>query len=91
MYKKNAHVVNPIGLHARPATMFIRTATEFTSSIRIRRPGGAEVNAKSIIMLLSQGFTKGTEVEISAEGEDEKQAVEALCALLASGCGEELD
>ncbi len=89
MYKRCVSIKNPIGLHARPATEFTRLAAGFSSSISIRRTGGAEVSAKSIILLLSQGFTQGTQVEIIAEGEDEEQAVEALVAFLNAGCGEE--
>ena len=91
MYKRKAEIINPIGLHARSAAEFTHTASKFSSSIKMNRPGGDEVNAKSIIMLLSQGFTQGTEVEIIAEGDDEQEAVDTLCELLASGCGEELD
>lgn len=84
MYVKKATVINPTGLHARPAADFVKCATAYSASITVGRPGDGGINAKSIIMLLSQGLTQGTEVEIAAEGPDEKEAVEALVALLSN-------
>ena len=89
MFQKKMTITNSFGLHARPAVDFVRCASGFVSKIQVCRPGEDPVNAKSIIMLLSRGFAQDTEVEITAEGPDEQQAVEALAELLASGCGEE--
>lgn len=75
-------ISNPIGLHARPAADFVHCAMGFSSKIRVGRPGTDGANAKSMIMLLAQGLTQGTEVEITAEGPDEAEAVKALVALL---------
>ncbi len=85
MYRKKAVVMDKMGLHARPAAEFSRLAAKFCASVSIARPGKEPVSAKSIIKVLSQGFVQGTEVEISAEGADEEEAVEALLALLAAG------
>ncbi len=82
MYTKIAVVADALGLHARPAAEFCRLAARFSSTVSVARPGGAAVSAKSIIKVLSQGFAQGTAVEISAEGDDEQEAVEALVALL---------
>jgi phosphocarrier protein HPr len=89
MISKTAAVVNPTGLHARPASDFVACAKKFSSRIRIRRLGEEKgADAKSIVALLCLGLKKGTEVEIAASGDDEKAAVEALTALLAGGFGE---
>lgn len=89
MYKRTTTIVNPTGLHARPASDFVKTATQFQSHIEIKKvDDDDEVNAKSIVFLLSLGLGKGTEVEISAEGEDEQTAVDTLVELIESGFGE---
>ena len=85
-------VTNSSGLHARPASDFVGTAKAFQSAVTIRvadRPADTAVNAKSIIRLLSLGIVKGTRIEISAEGADELNAVDALVSLIDSGFGEE--
>lgn len=85
-------VTNSSGLHARPASDFVGTAKTFQSAVTIRvadRPADTAVNAKSIIRLLSLGIVKGTRIEISAEGADESNAVDALVSLIDSGFGEE--
>jgi len=89
MYNNTAKLINASGLHARPASDFVKLAKTFQSKISIRRVGEEKgVNAKSIVMLLSQGLACGTMVEITAEGEDEETAVKALVELIASGFGE---
>lgn len=90
MYKKKTTIQNPTGLHARPASDFIREAKKFSAKITVKRlDDGAEGNAKSIVLLLSLGIEKGTEIEICADGADERQAVGALVALVESGFGEQ--
>jgi len=89
VYKRITKIVNPTGLHARPASEFIKAAAKFDSYIGIRKSGSeSEANAKSIVFLLSLGLSQETEVELSAEGEDEKAAVDTLVELLESGFGE---
>ncbi|MEA4933651.1 MAG: HPr family phosphocarrier protein [Lawsonibacter sp.] len=89
MYTRDTTVCNESGLHARPASDFVRAAGKFKSNITICRTGGdAPVNAKSIILLLSLGLGKGTKITIRAEGEDEVQTVDALVALIEGGFGE---
>ena len=83
MYIKKIMISNPVGLHARPATFFIQKANEFKSSIWIERED-RKVNAKSLLGVLSLGIVKGTEVDIGAEGVDEKEAVDALEELIAT-------
>ena len=74
---------NKLGLHARPAMTFAETASRFASVIRVRRTDANKpVDGKSIMQILMLAGTKGTELEISAEGDDEQQAVAALKALV---------
>lgn len=79
-------VRNEVGLHARPAAIFVQSANKFRSRITIRnvKSGGAPVNAKSILHVLTLGVGQGDEVEITVEGEDEANAAEALKQLLVS-------
>ncbi len=83
MYARTIEIVNPTGIHARPAAEFVHLAGRFRSLIEVRREGEEDLyNGKSIIMLLAAGLSKGERAVISASGEDEKEAVEALCALV---------
>ncbi len=84
-------IMNPTGLHARPASEFVAKAKQFSSRITIKNAAeeaSAPVNAKSIIHLLTLGLSQGAVAEITAEGEDEAAALEALKKLVASGLGE---
>ena len=87
MYLKETVVNNQVGLHARPATFFIQKANEYKSSIWVEKEE-RKVNAKSLLGVLSLGITKGSSIVISAEGPDEEEAVNALCALIESNFGE---
>lgn len=90
MHKMTATIVNPTGLHARPASTFAKTAGKYKSKIMIARTDHVDhpVNAKSMVMLLSLSATQGVNVCISAEGDDEQEAVTALVTLIKSGFGE---
>ena len=83
MFSKEVVVQNQVGLHARPATFFIQKASEFKSSIWVEREE-RKVNAKSLLGVLSLGITKGTTINIIADGVDEEDAVEALIKLITS-------
>jgi phosphocarrier protein HPr len=87
MYTENIEVKNKTGLHARPAAVFVQTASKFRSAITIEKEG-KQVNAKSILTLLSLGAAQGSMIKISAEGEDEKEAVSELVQLIESKFGE---
>ena len=87
MYRKTAVICNETGLHARPASDFVRAANRFICDISIRNVtlDGQRTNGKSIILVLAQGISMGCTVEICAEGIDEIQAVDFLIALINSG------
>ena len=78
---------NKVGLHARPAAIFVQTASKFKSKVSAVKDG-REVNAKSILSVLTLGAEQGAVVTIRAEGEDEMEAVEALKELVENNFGE---
>lgn len=83
-------IVNRLGLHARPAMTFVDAASACKSRITVRRVDGDQtVDGKSIMQLLMLAATKGTELEIVAEGPDAHDAVERLGALVRSKFDEE--
>ncbi len=85
MYSREITIVNESGLHARPASDFVKLAGTFQSRIELKRLGEEKTyNAKSIIMLMSLGLAQGEKAILSAEGEDEKEAVDALAELVAN-------
>jgi len=86
--ERKVRLPNELGLHARPAMQLVERANEFTSSIRIVMDGH-EVDGKIMIAVLTLGAEQGSEILIVAEGEDEQEAVEALCGLIEVGFGEE--
>jgi len=80
-------VTHEVGLHARPAALFVQTANRFTSSVRVRNvtTGSEPVDAKSILGILTLGVLSGHEILVSAEGPDEGEALRALRALVENG------
>ena len=88
MVSKTTVVKNPSGIHARPASLFVQEASTYESSITVGKVGEDAKDAKSILMVMSLGMACGCEIEIAADGADEAAAVDALVALIESGCGE---
>lgn len=70
MISKKVIVVNPTGLHARPASQLTQFCKKYSEKI-ILSGNGKETDPKSIIQLLSAGLKKGTELEVKVEGENE--------------------
>ncbi len=81
MYQESVRVNNEIGLHARPASLFIQEAIKYCSDIEVIKEGRT-YNGKSIMGVLSMSAGKGQEITIKAEGEDEETAVKALVELV---------
>ena len=77
MEKKEFHVVAETGIHARPATLLVQTASKFSADL-ILEYKGKSVNLKSIMGVMSLGVGQGADVTITAEGADEKEALEAV-------------
>lgn len=86
-------VRNPSGLHARPAALFVRTCGQFSSKITVSNTATDKgpVDGKSILSVLTLGVSSGTEIEVSAEGDDADAAIAAIRDAIESGLGEELE
>jgi phosphocarrier protein len=83
-------ITNRLGLHARPAMMFVDVASKFTAEVTVRRCDQVEfVDGKSIMQLMMLAATQGTELEICAKGEDAEDATEELQMLIRSNFSEE--
>jgi phosphocarrier protein HPr len=80
-------ISNSLGLHARAAARFVHTASGFQSRIRVAR-GEREIDGKSIMGLLLLAASRGSVITISATGDDEADALVALCALVERGFDE---
>lgn len=81
-------IENKLGMHNRPASVFVQKSSSFKSKIWIKAKGKT-IDAKSILMVMSMGLVKGTEITIIADGPDAHEAVEALKALVDSKFNEE--
>lgn len=80
-------VVNPLGLHARPAAKVVDCASRFSSEITLSF-NGREIDAKSIMSVLMLAAGQGSEIILNISGEDETAARDAMETLFNSGFGE---
>ena len=90
MAEATVQVKHKVGLHARPASLFVQTASKFSSNIKVKNLSakGEFVDAKSIIMVLTLGVMKDHEVVIQTDGTDADAALGALTALIENNFGE---
>jgi len=79
--EKQVPIVNRLGLHARPAAMFVRIASRYRSEIWVSKEG-EEVNGKSIMGLMMLAAGQGSKLRIRCEGLDAEKAMEELEALI---------
>ena len=70
-------VVDPVGLHARPATVAVNAASKFKSEVKVAQ-NGKTVNMKSIMGVMSLGIPTQSEITISCDGEDEEEAIKQI-------------
>lgn len=78
-------ISNRLGLHARPAMLFVQTAANWQSDITVRRTDQQEsVDGKSIMQMMMLAATQGTALEVQAIGDDADQAIKELVALIKS-------
>ena len=82
-------VVNQLGMHARAAAKFVHLAGRFDARVKVARDR-REMDGKSIMGILLLAAARGSTITISAEGTDERDAVDALVALVRSGFGEDV-
>lgn len=86
MQKLELAVINEVGLHARPAAVFVQTASKFSSSIKVRNltNGRDFVDAKSILGVLLLGVSQNHIIELDIEGSDELEAAQAIKEMIES-------
>ena len=87
MTERVTTIVNPLGLHARPAAQLVKLASGFTSEIELVKDG-MPVNGKSIMGVMMLAAESGSSITVRARGSDEVEAVAALSELIDSGFGE---
>jgi phosphocarrier protein len=88
MITRKVTVNNQAGLHTRPASMIVRTASKFDSDVYIQKDN-YEINGKSVIGVMTLAAEQGAELTLVLEGEDEEAAADALVDLFQGGFGEE--
>ena len=87
MISKNLTVVNPSGLHLRPAGVLSQTAMKFKSDITIVS-GEKKIVAKSVLNVMAAGIKCGTQITLICDGEDEEEAMKTVSQAIESGLGE---
>jgi phosphocarrier protein HPr len=86
--EKDVPIINRLGLHARPAAMFVRIASRFRAEVWVSKEG-EEVNGKSIMGLMMLAAGKGSTLHLRCEGPDADKAVEELEQLIQSRFNED--
>jgi phosphocarrier protein HPr len=81
MTEKQVTIPNPSGLHARPAALLVREAGQFKSTVKLMK-NGKEVDAKSLLGVMSLAAKQGDIITVKAEGEDAETAVETIVRFL---------
>ena len=81
MEKREYHVKSETGIHARPATMLVQSASKYQSEITLEYKGKS-VNLKSIMGVMSLGVGQGSDVVITAEGDDEEEAIQTIAGTM---------
>ncbi|MBQ0757675.1 MAG: HPr family phosphocarrier protein [Amphritea sp.] len=88
MFEKQITIINKLGLHARAAAKLINVTSSFSSDIQLTKDG-RQVDGKSIMSVMMLAASKGTELTISATGDDEQQALNAIELLINNRFDEE--
>ncbi len=88
MIRRRVKITNRLGLHARAAARFVQTASRFRAKVTVAR-NGKSMDGKSILGILLLAASQGTHLDLTADGEDEAPALEALATLIEAGFGED--
>ena len=83
MVSQDILIINRLGLHARAAAKLVRLACTYTCDISLDKSGQIS-NAKSVMEVLMLGATEGTKIKVRADGENEEEALQAICELFAA-------
>lgn len=86
--RRDATIVNRLGLHARAAARFVNLASQYAAAIEVERDG-QRVNGKSIMGVMMLAAAQGSSITLHACGDDAEQALNALTELIAARFGEE--
>jgi len=87
MIEKEVTVTNRAGLHTRPASMIVRTASQYQSEFFIHKDG-YEINGKSIIGVMTLAAEQGATLTLQFDGSDEEEALQAMVEIFEDGFGE---
>ena len=87
MVSAKTKIINPMGMHMRPAQLFVKTITHFPCDVTVVA-NGKEINAKSIMNLMAACIKQGTDIEIRCDGAQEAECLQAAVELVDSGLGE---
>ncbi len=85
---KRFTIRNEVGIHARPASMLVQCLLQFKSDVYVEKDG-RRVNGKSIMGILMLAASKGSQILVEAEGEDAREALDAVEKLIQDGFGED--
>lgn len=88
MINKNTEIINKLGLHARAAAKLVSTANQFSSQVEIEF-AGQTADAKSIMAVMMLAAAKGSVINVQASGDDEQNAIAAVCGLIDNYFGED--
>lgn len=89
MHSRTTTIASTVGLHARPAALFVEQATDSGLDVQVGRPGEDPVDATSVLGVMSLGAKHGEEVELTAEGESADRVLDGLVTLLETNHDEE--
>lgn len=89
MIARDVPIRNRLGLHARAAAKLVHTASRFRSSVKVRKDDDEEVDGKSILGILLLAAAQGSTLRVTADGEDESEAVDAVEDLIVRKFDEE--
>ena len=88
MRTEEVEVVNRLGIHARPAAQIVKAASLYDCSLTLTVEKDS-VNAKSIMGVMTLAACKGSIIEVTADGEDENEALQSITEIIRNGFGEE--
>lgn len=89
MVSEKTTIINKLGLHMRPASMFVQEMLKFKSDMTIAY-NGKSINGKSIMQVMTAAIKCGTEVELTCTGEDEAEMLQKAVDLIKAGLGDEI-
>ena len=87
MVSAKTQIINPLGLHMRPAQIFVAAMMEYPCAVSILF-NEKKINAKSIMRVMGAAIKQGSEIEIVCDGEQEEEALKKAVELIESGLGE---